>query len=110
MTIYYKDGHTIINTTGGDIVIEYGNRDEKTGITHCVVNFHRPGKIGGRNGYDLPYTLPLSPFLGQRLTDTQCEALVEAIAAAERAGKSFITVSGGEVVEDQSEGARHGVQ
>lgn len=104
MTIYYKDDHTIIDTTGGDIVIECSDRDEKTGITHGVVTFHRPGKMGGRNGYDLPYTLFLSPFLGRRLTDTQCVALVDAIAAAERDGKSFITVSGGKVVEDQSGG------
>lgn len=42
-------------------------------------------------------------------TKEDAERLVKAIAAAERAGKSFITVSGGEVVEDQSEGARYGV-
>ena len=37
-------------------------------------------------------------------TRADAERLVKAIAAAERAGKSFITVSGGEVVEDQSGG------
>ena len=37
-------------------------------------------------------------------TAEDAERLVKAIAAAERAGKSFITVSGGEVVEDQSGG------
>lgn len=37
-------------------------------------------------------------------TKEDAERLVKAIAAAERAGKSFITVSGGEVVEDQSGG------
>lgn len=37
-------------------------------------------------------------------TEEQAEALVDAIAAAERDGKPFITVSGGEVVEDQSGG------
>ena len=37
-------------------------------------------------------------------TAEQAEALVDAIAAAERDGKPFITVSGGEVVEDQSGG------
>lgn len=37
-------------------------------------------------------------------TRTDAERLVKAIAEAERAGKSFITVSGGEVVEDQSGG------
>lgn len=37
-------------------------------------------------------------------TKADAESLVKAIAAAERAGKSFITVSGGEVVEDQSGG------
>ena len=42
-------------------------------------------------------------------TKEDAERLVKAIAEAERAGKSFITVSGGEVVEDQSEGARYGV-
>lgn len=37
-------------------------------------------------------------------TKEDAERLVKAIAEAERAGKSFITVSGGEVVEDQSGG------
>ena len=37
-------------------------------------------------------------------TEEQAEALVDAIAAAERDGKPFITVCGGEVVEDQSGG------
>ena len=37
-------------------------------------------------------------------TREDAERLVKAIAEAERAGKSFITVSGGEVVEDQSGG------
>jgi hypothetical protein len=37
-------------------------------------------------------------------TKEDAERLVKAIAAAERDGKPFITVSGGEVVEDQSGG------
>lgn len=42
-------------------------------------------------------------------TAEDAERLVKAIAEAERDGVPFLTVSGGEVVEDQSEGARHGL-
>ena len=42
-------------------------------------------------------------------TKEDAERLVKAIATAERDGKPFITVCGGEVVEDQNEGARYGV-
>ena len=43
-------------------------------------------------------------FIDYCPTKEDAERLVKAIAEAERAGKSFITVSGGEVVEDQSGG------
>ena len=42
-------------------------------------------------------------------TRADAERLVKAIAEAERDGVPFLTVSGGEVVEDQSEGARYGI-
>jgi hypothetical protein len=48
------------------------------------------------------YQLPLTSWSGQ--TTKQCEALVEAIAAAEARGAAFITVSGVRVLEDQRAG------
>lgn len=90
MTIYCKDVHIIVDTAGADILI--CGSDNAPWV--CL---QRPGEMREGTRYQLQLT-----SWGQ--TTKQCEALVEAIAAAERAGKSFITVSGGEVVEDQSGG------
>lgn len=55
------------------------------------------------------YSVAYSVNCGEQLiaavpTAEDAERLVKAIATAERAGKSFITVSGGKVVEDQRGG------
>lgn len=91
MTIYCKDVHRIVDTAGADILIcGSGNAP--------WVCLQRPGEMCE----GMRYQLPLTSWNGQ--TTKQCEALVEAIAEAERDGKPFITVCGGEVVEDQSGG------
>lgn len=89
MTIYAKDTHMIVDTAGADILV-CGN-DSAPWV--CL---QRPGEMGNGTRYQLPLTS------WGRATNEQCYELIDAIAESERAGKSFITVSGGEVVEDQS--------
>lgn len=70
----------------------------------AAVYIDRPAEAD-REYYKVNYSVICGDHLIAAVrTAEQAEALVDAIAAAERAGKSFITVSGGEVVEDQSGG------
>lgn len=91
MTIYAQDrglnlSSAIIRTDGSPIYID----------RPCEAN---------RKCYKVEYTVLCGGHLIAAVpTAEDAELLVKAIAEAERAGKSFITVSGGEVVEDQSGG------
>lgn len=95
MTIYAQDrkhaGSAIIYTGGGAIGIERPCEALQK-LTECEYSVICGGTL-----------VSYCP------TRADAERLVKAIAEAERDGVPFLTVSGGEVVEDQSEGARYGL-